>query len=230
MGTAKTAPLRERWGMLPRHMNRVLIVLAFVACKDDKPAAPAAQTPTPSPTVPADAAVFDACSIARAALAGAKCEKPDDAAGLQQAKRALDGIVETVGQIGAGSPQQFHAACAQLLIALERDTKRTTCTLAFTPAQRGDVVQMLETWYAQRTPVEPTGDAAADAFIAKLAAVRDDACKCEKAACLDQLTAKLQAVGAVPQNAPEAARSLASKLLEDAGRCAARVRTLTDPS
>ena len=210
-------------------MTRVLIVLALVACKDDKPAP---QPPTPSPPVatPRDAAASDACSVARAALAGAKCEKPDDQTGLQQAKRALDGIVDTVGQIGAGNPQQFHAACAQLLLALERDTKRTTCTLAFTPAQRSELVQMLESWYAQRTPVEPTGDAAADAFVAKLASVRDATCKCEKAACLDELTAQLQSVGALPPNAPEAARTLASKLLEDAARCAARVRTLTDPS
>lgn len=214
----------------------LLISLALVACKDDKPAAPppapasgSPVAPTPPPAPP-DAAVLDACGIARAALAAAKCDKPADQAGLQQAKKALDGIVETVGQLGAGNPQQFHAACAQLLLALERDAKKTSCTLVLVADQRAEIIALLEKWYAQRTAVQPTGDAAADAFVAKLAAVRDATCKCEKAACLDQVDKQLMAVGKIPQNAPEAARTLASKLLEDAARCAARVRTLTDPA
>lgn len=211
---------------------RALIALALVACKDDKPAAtppPPSTTPAPAPAAPPDAtAVLDACGIARTALAGAKCAKPEDQTSLVQAKKALDGIVDTVGQLGS-NPQQFQAACAQLLFAIERDTRKTSCTIALAPDQRAAVVQMLETWYAQRTPVEPTGDAAADAFIAKLAALRDATCKCDQAACLGEVDKQLVAIGKPPENIPETARTLASKLLEDTARCAARVRTLTDP-
>jgi hypothetical protein len=65
--------------------------------------------------------------------------------------------------------------------------------------------------------------------IARIVAVRDAACECKDAACLDRLDAKLGAIGTLPATAPDAARTLGSKLLEDAGRCASRVRALSDP-
>ena len=75
----------------------------------------------------------------------------------------------------------------------------------------------------------PTGDAASDAVIARIVAVRDAACECKDAACLDRVDQQLVAIGTLPATAPDAARTLGSKLLEDAGRCAARVRALGEP-
>jgi hypothetical protein len=90
-------------------------------------------------------------------------------------------------------------------------------------------VKTLEEWYAQRTAVTPTGDAAADAVIAKIATIRDATCACEKSACLDEVDKQLASVGTFADNAPQGARDLGKKLLEDTARCAAKVRTLTDP-
>jgi hypothetical protein len=65
--------------------------------------------------------------------------------------------------------------------------------------------------------------------IVKIAAMRDATCECKTGACLNEVDKQLLAIGTMPDAAPQTARTLASKLLEDAGRCANRVRTITDP-
>jgi hypothetical protein len=168
------------------------------------------------------------CRHGAAAIDNATCPSPDVRASLMQAKKSLDGVVQTVGQT-AVDPMQFQVLCAQLVLAIERDAKKLGCTLAIEPAHRTEMTSTLDTWYARRTPVENTGHAAADAVIAKIAAVRDATCECKLGSCLAEVDKQLVAVGTMPADAPEAARKLGSKLLEDAARCANRVRTITDP-
>lgn len=204
----------------------LILVVALVACKGDNQR----QTPTPgSAVVIADAsAALDICKLGGAAVDAATCPSPEVRADLMKAKKALDGVVQTVGQTAA-DPVQFQVMCAQLLLAIERDAKKAGCTLSISDAQRSELMATLDAWFARRTPVEKTGHAEADAVIAKIAAVRDATCACEKATCLDEVDKQLLAIGTMPESAPQAARTLGSKLLEDAARCASRVRTVTDP-
>ena len=208
-------------------MKHLIVVLALLGCKDDKKPAP--PPPTIASAAPADAAVLDVCAIGKVALEAAKCEQAETQAALMKAKKSIDGIIDALGQLGGGNPQQFQVACGTLLLAIERDATKSKCVLALEPARREEIVKMLEAWYAQRTPVVPTGDAASDAVIAKIAAMRDAACACNDAACLDRVDKTLPSIGTLPEKAPQAARDLGSKLIEDASRCATRVRTLTDP-
>lgn len=211
-------------------MTRALVLLALVACKSDKPAPAPAPPPVVAPA-PADAAqpvTPETCKLGAAAIDGAKCPTPEVQAALQKTKRSLDGVVQTAGQVSA-DPQQFGVMCAQLVLAIERDAKKQGCTIALPDDKRAEIMAVLDAWYARRTAVTPTGDPAADAVIAKMVALRDATCECKTGACLDGLTPQMTAIGAMPATAPQAARELGSKILEDAGRCANRVRTLLDP-
>jgi len=212
-------------------MKRVVITVALLAsCKDKPREQPPAPTPG-SAAVVADAAPpsLDICKIGVAAIEKATCPTPEVRENLMKAKKSLDGVVQTVGQAQA-DPVQFQVMCAQLLLAIERDAKKAGCTLAVDAQQRTDIMATLDAWYARRTPVTQTGDAAADAVIAKIVAVRDATCECRDAACLERVDKQLVAIGTMPETAPQAARTLGSKLLEDAARCANRVRTVTDPA
>lgn len=172
---------------------------------------------------------LDVCRIGLAALERATCPTPEVRQGLLGVKQSIDSIVETIGKVGGADPRQFQVMCAQILLAIEQDAAKQRCTVAIDARQRAEITALLDAWYGQRTPVVPTGDAAADVVIAKIAAVRDAACACRDAACLEGLERQLGAVGAMPAAAPDAARTLGSKLLEDAGRCASRVRASATP-
>jgi hypothetical protein len=212
----------------------VALTIALVACKSDKPA------PSPSPgasavavadaavAVAVDAGGLDICKLGTTALDAATCPTPEVRAQLMQAKKSFDGVLNTVGQAGV-DPAQFQIMCAQLLIALERDAKKLGCTVTIDDARRTEMMATLDAWYAQRTPVEKTGNAEVDAVIAKIAAVRDATCECKLGSCLAEVDKQLLAVGTMPELAPPAARTLGAKLLEDAARCASRVRLITDP-
>ena len=213
-------------------MKRAVVVLALIACKSDKPAPAPAPGSAPAVAV-ADAAAPDAggldiCKLGTTALDTATCPTPEVRAQLAQAKKSLDGVVNTVGQTSVDAAQ-FQIMCAQLLIAIERDAKKLGCTLSIEEARRAEIMTALDAWYARRTPVEKTGHAEADAVIAKLAAIRDATCACKLGSCLAEVDKQLVAVGTMPAAAPPAARTLGSKLLEDAARCASRVRLITDP-
>ncbi len=220
-------------------MTRLLIaaMTLLASCKDNARApsgagssgsgAPAAARSAEAPATAPPAA--DACRISLAALEQAACKTPDARQSLMRTKKSIDGVVETIGKVGGADPRQFQVMCAQMLLAIEQDAAKLGCTVAIDARQRTELTGLLDAWYGQRTPVVPTGDAAADAVIARIAAVRDAACACRDAACLDGLNAQLGGVGAMPRAAPDAARILGSKLLEDAARCASRVRTLDAP-
>ena len=173
-------------------------------------------------------AVPDICRIGLDALDNATCTKPEARASLVDPRKALAHTSQTVGKIAGADPRQLQVMCAQMLLAIERDAAKLSCTLAIDARQRKEITTLLDAWFGQRTKVTPTGDAAADAVIARIAAVRDAACACPDTACLDRVDKQLSEVGTMPQTAPEAARTLGGKLLEDASRCASRVRTLGD--
>lgn len=173
----------------------------------------------------------DICMRGLAVLERAACPTPEVQKNLLDAKQAIDHLVETSGKVGAGTdPRQFQVLCAQMLLALERDAAKLRCKIEISEAQRREITELLDAWYGQRTPVTPTGDAASDAVIAKIAGVRDAACACTDGACLDRLNPQLGGVGTLSPNAPAAARTLGSQLLADAARCATRVRTFSPPA
>jgi len=214
-------------------VKRAIVLVALLACKGDKPRE---QAPAPAPASgSAPAIVVDAaptvptlCQLGATAVDKATCPTPEVRANLAKAKKSLDGIVQTVGQ-AAADPEQFQVMCAQLVLAIERDAKKAGCTLAISDVERKDMMAILDTWFARRTAVTQTGDAAADAVIARIAAVRDATCECKDATCLERVDKQLISIGTMPPSAPQAARDLGAKLLEDAARCANRVRTVTDP-
>ncbi len=197
--------------------------------------APSAAPPAPAPSAdrapPAAPAgpVPDVCRMGLDALGRAACPTPEAQQSLADAKQSIDGIIETLGKVGSADQRQFQVVCGQLLLAIEQDAAKLGCTVPIEPARRKEIAALLEAWYGQRTAVVPTGHAAADAVIAKIAAVRDAACACRDRPCLEALQQQLGAVGEMPKAAPDAAKLLGSKLLEDAGRCAARVRTQGPP-
>jgi hypothetical protein len=188
------------------------------------PAAPGAPGPAAAPAPPGP----DLCRRSLEALDRATCATEDARAKLGDARRSIDQLVTTITRIGgAGSgsdARQFQVMCGQMLLALERDAAKLGCTVALSAPQRAELTALLDAWYGQRTAVVPTGHAPSDAVISKLAAVRDAACACRNAACLDRLDAQLVAIGPMPPAAPDAARTLGSKLLDEAGRCASRLR------
>lgn len=204
----------------------------------------AAPSPTPAvPTAPAAGAgsgaqpgsaaaggsapplVPDICKSSLGVLDRAVCKTPEASQGLLQARIGLERLGSTIG-IGGSDPRQYQVMCSEMLRAIEQDATKLGCKLPIDAAQRKEIDGLLEWWYGQRTPVTPTGDADADAVIAKIVAVREATCQCRDAACLDRVQQQLVAVGTLPQAAPDAARTLGRKLLDDIGRCAARVRLL----
>ena len=220
-------------------MRLVVLLLALVACKDDKAAkpapAPASGSAPVAPAVVADAAVpsLDVCTIAQTTLDKATCPTPELRNDLMKAKKSLDGIVQaataTADPASSAAKEQLQVLCAQIVLAIERDAKKINCAVAIDEGQRTEMVALLDAYYARRTPVVKTGDAAADALIDKLAAMRDATCACTTAKCLDQVDKQLSTIGTFSATAPQAARDLAGKLIDDAARCANRVRTITDP-
>ncbi|MBA3396339.1 MAG: hypothetical protein H0T89_27155 [Deltaproteobacteria bacterium] len=225
--------------MKPIIVAAALVLLA--GCKDkeaSKPPEVRPANPTEVPAAVVDAAAHvahvapavDACAISLAALDKATCPTPEAQQSLAAAKKSIAGIVDTVRQVGGSDPRQFQVMCAQMLVALERDATKVNCVIELDADQRSALTGLLDAWYAQRTAVVPTGDAAADAVIAQMASMRDAACECRDAACLQRLEQALGKIAPMPANASQVARDLASKVLEDAARCAARVRTSSVPA
>ncbi len=219
-------------------MKHVVIAAALVllaGCKD-KPASQRSEvTPAPVPTAVADAAPpttsgVDACAISLAARDQATCPTPEAQQNVATAKRSIGGIIDTVRQVGGSDPHQFQVMCAQLLLALERDAVKVKCVIPLDADHRSLLTGLVDAWYARRTAVVPTGDAAVDDVIAQMATMRDAACECRDAACFARLDQTLGTIPPMPASASPAARTLAGKVLEDAARCAARVRTAGEPA
>ena len=203
--------------------------LSLLASCKDKPRESSQPAPSPGSSAAAGPSTPDICRSGLAMIDQATCAKPEARLSLVKTRNVIDHLVKTLGELAGADSRQSQMVCAQMLMALEQDAAKLSCTLAIDARQRKEITTLLDAWYGQRTPVTPTGDAAADAVIARIAAVRDAACECRDAACLDRLDQQLGEVGSMPATAPASARTLGGKLLDDAGRCASRVRALTAP-
>ena len=206
----------------------LVLVLALAACQSKSPPPPSPSPPpvtgsaAPAAVAPPVAHSAELCEASLGVLDRASCPKND--AGLRAAKTSLEGIINTMTKVGDGDPTTYDIMCARLLLALERDMGSGGCTLPVDPELRGKVQRTLDAYFNQRTPVTKTGDAASDDAISKLAAIRDAACECRTSACIDKLDAKMNDVPSLPATAPQAAKDLAGKLLDDSSRCAQRAR------
>jgi hypothetical protein len=208
-------------------MKSVALVLALAACQSKSSPKPAAGSAAGSaaavPAAPGH--VAEICQDSLGVLERASC--PNNEAGLRAAKTSLTGIINTMTQVGNGDPTSYDITCARLLLALERDVRGSgsaSCELPIDPELRGKIQRTLDAYYNRRTEVTKTGDAASDDAIAKLAALRDAACECRTSSCIDALDAKLTQLPPLPASAPQAAKDLAGKLLDDSARCADRAR------
>jgi len=185
-------------------------------------AAPGSAPPGPGSATTAIPAADDVCRIGMDAIDHASCGSA--AGSIKAARSSLETISSTVQTTGTNDPHGYEVTCSRLVDAIDRDAAKAGCTLAIDPALRARIAKTVEAYYAQRTPVTPTGDAAADAVIAKVAAMRDAACACKDQACLDKVDEQLVTIPAMPTTVSQAARDLGSKLLDDAARCAQRVK------
>ncbi len=213
-------------------MKLLPLVLVLGACNPKASAPPAgtgsgaggsavgapSAAPQAKPVAPAD----DLCHIGMDAIDHATCGS--SAGQLQAARRSLETITATVQNTGTTDVHAYDTACARLVDAIDHDAKKTGCTLAIDAPTRTRSGKLMDEYYAQRTPVTPTGDAAADAVITKIAAMRDAACACTDQACVDKVDQQVVAIPPMPAGASQAARDLASKVLDDAQRCAERVK------
>lgn len=209
-------------------MKSLALVVALAACQSkSSPPPPTAGSAAPGSAAPAPVAhVPELCQASLGVLERASC--PNNDAGLRAAKTSLTGIINTMTQVGNGDPTSYDITCARLLLALERDvgagSGSARCELPIDAELRGKIQRTLDAYYNQRTPLTKIGDAASDDALAKLAAVRDAACDCRTSSCIDALDAKLSQLPPLPATAPQAAKDLAGKLLDDSARCADRAR------
>lgn len=223
----------------------LLLVLAACNQKGHAPASSAGSAGTAGSTAAGSAAAGTAGSAAAAGSAGSAavvqiaaaddlCRQGMDAidhsscgsatSSLSAARKSLDTIAATAQQTGVTDPHGYEVTCARLLDAIAHDAAKSGCTITFDAGMKAKIAKDVEEYYGQRTKVTPTGDAAADAVIAKVAAMRDAACACKDQACLDKADKQLVVIPAMPATVPQAARDLATKLLDDASRCAQRVK------
>jgi hypothetical protein len=197
-------------------MKLLPLLVMLVACQGSsstsQPAAGSAALPATAPMVRTAQVCLDAITVVRNASCGSA------ATSLAAAQAGLEGTVAAMRKAGDADPEQYDIICSRMLLALERDAAKLGCTLPIDPKLRTQMIEHLDRYFAQRTPVTKTGDPAADDVIAKIAAMRDAACACPDQACLDKLE-----IPSIPQHLPDAARDLAGKLLDDAARCSQRI-------
>ncbi len=142
---------------------------------------------------------------------------------LEQAKRTLSGTLDLTTKAAHADPHALQIVCAQLIQALSRDAAAQGCKIELAAADQQQIDVVMSAYYAQRTPVAKTGDATADLVVAKVVAVRDAMCACEDMKCVTKIDKTIDSIGTFGSNAPQAARELAGKLLDDVSRCEARV-------
>ena len=223
-------------------MKSLALVLALAACqsKSSPPAATGSAAPAPAVTGSAAAVSGSAtpsavgrraeiCEDSLGMLARASC--PNNEAGLRAAKTSFEGLINTMTKLGDGDPTSYDITCARILLALERDLQAgsghagsAACALPIDAELRAKVQRTLDAYYNNRVAVTKTGDAASDDAIAKLAALRDAACDCRTSSCIDALDKRLTELPPLPATAPQAAKDLAGKLLNNSAVCAERAR------
>ncbi len=158
------------------------------------------------------------CERVRAVLLGRRKCFPEDTS-IKMGLESLDTLEE-----GAPKEPPFRrkigADCAVMLNGMMRAEQPKNCPLDVTDAERKELADFLTSWYAQRTDALVTGNVAADAALAKLAALRDAACACKDLACAHKAGDDLQKTAVpLPADAPTLARDAASNLLDDVSRC-----------
>ena len=193
---------------------RALIAIALVACS--KKAEDAPPPPPPAPPV-------DICDLGTRALDRVTCS--GSGMDVAKAKRTFVGFVDAVRKASQADAHQFQIMCAQMLTALEKDVAKAGCKIDMAAADRTSLTAVLDAYYSERTKIRPTGDAATDAVIKRAADVRDAMCSCATMECLEIVDKQLDSIGALPDKATQAARDLGGKVIDDIGRCEARIRT-----
>lgn len=199
--------------------------LAAAGCKETGSAAgsPAAgSAAVTAPAVPAPA--FDACGLGTRLLAEVTpCASKGNPKDWKMMQQGFATVADTVRKTDTASSQVM---CAQMLHAVEDDLGKLGCTIVLSSSERAQLAELMASWYAQRTPVVPTGDAASDEVITRIARARDRMCACTDLACLTEVDATLDLLGAFPTTAAAKAKDLGKKLVDDMGRCETRVKQL----
>lgn len=194
---------------------RVLIAVALVTVACNKASEKA---PPPEPLTP----VVDICDLGTRALERVTCASAGGA--IQKARKTFVGFVDAIRKATQADARQFQIMCAQMLTALEKDATAAGCKLDLQPADRSALKTVLDAYYAERAKVEPTGDAASDAVIKRAVDVREAMCSCSTMMCLEIVDKQLDTIGALPDKAPQSARDLGSRVIDDIGRCETRIR------
>ncbi|MCX5748618.1 MAG: hypothetical protein NT062_39750 [Proteobacteria bacterium] len=205
-------------------MKSLALLILLGACGDQarEAPAPAGSPSTTTPPAPPIDAAMDLCAIGTTALASlSTCNGKSVEVDMVKARQAYRTVVDTVRATGNTASD---LTCAQLLYAIDGELANAGCLVPLAAPMRARMLDLVEQWYATRTPVTPTGNAAADAMIGKIVKIRDAACACTTIPCLDALGAQMGDLGAFASDAPEVARTLGAALLDDVGRCGARLR------
>lgn len=117
------------------------------------------------------------------------------------------------------------AYCAQFMEHALLDPDTPQCKLTATP--RGpEIAAFVDGYYAERTPVAPTGDERRDRALHALAKHRDDVCNCSDHACAREVVDiyfknPIEPVGG---DAPASVVELTDKLLDEVARCSSDLR------
>ena len=165
----------------------------------------------------------DLCELGRDALESLKdCHGKPMGDATRTAKQQFNGVIAMAKQTRSNATE-LQTSCAQMLHALDNELVKSGCGLPLSANARSRMYDLVEAWYATRTPVAPTGNAAADAVVARVVAIRDATCKCTTEQCLEGVQKSLDTITPFAADAPEAARTLGDKLLDDVGRCSARI-------
>jgi len=204
---------------------RVATLVALIAsCKGEHAPAPAPGRAAGTEAVPTPAAItVETCQVGVRVFEHVTCKSAAGTMSLDQAKRTLAGMLDVARKAGA-DPHQLQIVCARMVQALVRDAPSNGCSVTLGGADRTRIKEVLDAWYAERTPVAPTGSGASDVVIGRIVAIRDAMCACADLACLTRVDRQLDSIGTLPSDAPQAAGDLGRKLLDDVSRCEARIR------
>nr|HEX4313795.1 hypothetical protein [Kofleriaceae bacterium] len=171
---------------------------------------------------------LEICDLGSRVVEDAACGSAMTPKDMKMTAKAFQGLLSTAAD-GRADPESLEDTCAQMVAVLDQQATKSGCALEMTDAERKLVRDRLASWYGKRTPVTPTGDAAADAVMTKIATVRDAMCACKDMACLGEVDKQIGAVGTLGSGSPQAARELGGKLYDDIGRCEKRIQMGIEP-
>jgi len=199
----------------------ILAALLAFGCGSSKESSPSAGSGAGAsrPTV-TDPLGF--CERVRAVMMGRRKCFPEDTS----IKMGLDQISELADGAPADPEARRHIAaqCAVMLDGMMRAEQPRNCPLDVTDGERRELSAFLTAWYGERTAAPTTGNAAADAAVAKLAGRRDTACACKDLACAESAGTGLDAeLAALPSDTPKAERAAAAKMIDEVARCRQKI-------